>query len=54
MVPIALEYQWGPLVALYMSSMFHNNGVVTTFNDEFAFESEDYILDDEMMVMWVV
>ncbi len=30
-----------------MSSMSHKNGVVTTFSGEFAFESKDYILDDD-------
>jgi len=29
MVPIAPEYQWGPLVAPYISSMSHNSGKVT-------------------------
>jgi hypothetical protein len=26
--------------------MSRNNGVVTTFSDEFVFESKDYILND--------
>jgi hypothetical protein len=30
-----------------MSSMSHNNGVVTTLSDEFVFKSKDYILDDD-------
>jgi hypothetical protein len=44
-VLIAPEYQQGPLVAPYISSMSHNNGVNTTFGDEPIFK--DSFLDDD-------
>jgi len=34
MVPTALEYQWGPLMIIYMSFMSHNKGVVTNLIGE--------------------
>jgi len=46
MVPITLEYQHGPLVVPYMSSISHNNGVMNTFNDEPIFE-DSFLNDDE-------
>jgi hypothetical protein len=45
MVPITPKYQHGPLVTAYMSCMYHNNGVITTLNDELIFE--DSFLDDD-------
>lgn len=46
MVPLALEYQHGPLVVPYMSSISHNNAVMNTFNDEPIFE-DSFLNDDE-------
>jgi len=40
------EYQHGPLVVPYMSSISHNNAVMNTFNDEPIFE-DSFLNDDE-------
>ncbi len=40
MVPTALKYQQGLLVAPYISSMSHNSGGVTNLGEKFVLESE--------------
>jgi hypothetical protein len=40
MVPTSLEYQWGPLVAPYISSMTHNSGGVINLGEIFVSKSE--------------
>jgi len=48
MVPTTLKYQWGPLVAPYISSMSHNNGGVTNLGEKFILEFEESLpYDDE-------
>ncbi len=47
MVLTVPEYQWGPLVAPYISSMSHNNGGVTNLGEKFVLEFEQSPPNDD-------
>jgi hypothetical protein len=48
MVPTTFKYRQGPLMAPYMLSMSHNNGVVTNLRGELVSEfKESYLNDNE-------
>jgi hypothetical protein len=47
MVLTTFEYQQGPLVARYMPTMSHNNGVVIKFGGELEFEYEEFPSNDD-------
>jgi hypothetical protein len=46
MVPTALKYRQGLLVAPYISSMYHNNGGVTSLEKKYVSKSKESPLDD--------
>jgi hypothetical protein len=50
MVPTAPEYQWGLLVAPYISSMSHNSGGLTNLEEKNVLKSPQMM----MKVVWVV
>jgi len=47
MVPTAFEYQWGPLIILYMSFMSNNRVVVTNLEGELISKFEDSSPNDD-------
>jgi hypothetical protein len=46
MVLTTFKYRQGPLMAPYMLSMSHNNGVVTNLGGELVLEIKEYYLND--------
>ncbi len=47
MVPNAFEYRQGPLVAPYISCMFHNSGRVTNLREKYVSKFEQSPKDDD-------
>ncbi len=51
MVPTAPEYQWGPLMIIYMSFMSHNKGVVTNLIGELISKFDNSSPNDDERVV---